>query len=483
LGGKAIYRQYLQFAIGYFWPTLNKMSIMFRSLIIAGFLLIFSQASQAQESWSLEKCIEYALQNNIQVKQTMLSVESAQRNKKQSFANMFPSANASTGYNLNFGRTIDPGTNAFVTESVSSQNVWLGSSVTLFNGLRLLNGLKQSQLNVLAAEYDLQSITNDISMSVATSFLQVMFSEELLQIAFDQKGISTQMMERTQKLVDAGATAKGNLFDIKAQLANDEVQVVNSENNYQSAVLTLKQLLNLKEDVEFKVERPDVDMPITDPASLRVSMIYNDALENWPAVLARETRVLGAEKGVKMAWASLTPSLDASGNVNTVFSSSRTFSPFDTDNQTKWGEKIPYGTQLDQNLSYGLGMSLSIPIFNGLAAKNGLQQARLSKLNNELQLSDTKNQLYSSVQKAYNDAMAAYRSFLATDESVKAGEESFHYAEERFEVGMINAMDHSTIKNNLARVKSDRLRAKYDYIFRSKVLDFYRGKPLTFQLQ
>jgi outer membrane protein len=139
--------------------------------------------------------------------------------------------------------------------------------------------------------------------------------------------------------------------------------------------------------------------------------------------------------------------------------------------------------QLDQNLSYGLGMSLSIPIFNGLAAKNGLQQARLSKLNNELQLSDTKNQLYSSVQKAYNDAMAAYRSFLATNESVKAGEESFHYAEERFDVGMINAMDHSMIKNNLARVKSDRLRAKYDYIFRSKVLDFYRGKPLTFQLQ
>jgi outer membrane protein len=456
---------------------------MFRLFIIAGFLLIFSSVAQAQGSWSLEKCIEHALQHNIQVKQTMLSVESAQRNKQQSFANMFPSVNASTGYNLNLGRTIDPGTNTFVTESVSSQNVWMGSNVTLFNGLRLLNGLKQSQLDLLAAEYDLKSISNDVSMSVATSFLQVMFSEELLQIAEDQKEISTQMMERTQKLFDAGATAKGNLYDLKAQLANDEVQIVNSENNYQSAVLTLKQLLNLKEDFEFKVERPDVDMPITDPASLRVSMIYNDALENWPAVLARETRVLASEKGVKMAWASLTPSLDASGSVSTLFSSAYKDRSLDSTNFQILEKDIPYGMQLDQNLSYGLGMSLSIPIFNGLAAKNGLQQARLSKLNNELQLSDTKNQLYSSVQKAYNDAMAAYRSFLATDESVKAGEESFHYAEERFDVGMINAMDHSIIKNNLARVKSDRLRAKYDYIFRSKVLDFYRGKPLTFQLQ
>ena len=456
---------------------------MLRTVVIAAFFTCLGFGSVAQEKWSLERCIDHALENNIQVKQTMLSMESAQRNKSQAFADMFPSLNANTGYNLNFGRTIDPGTNSFVTESVNSQNVWLGSSVTLFNGLRMLNNLRQSQLNVLAAEYDLKDISNNISMSVATAFLQVMFAEELLQIAMDQQSISTEMMGRTEKLVDAGAAAKGNLYDLKAQVASDQVQVVNAENNYTTAVLTLKQLLNLKDDIQFEVLRPNVEMPLTDPTTLRVSMIYNEALQNWPAVLARETRIKSADKGVKMAWASMTPSLDASGNLNTLYSSSREYNLFDTDDQTKWGERIPYGEQLDQNLSYGFGASLSIPIFNGLAARNGLQQSRLNKINTELQLEDTKNQLYSSIQQAFNDAQAAYRTYLAADESVKASQESFNYAQERFEVGVINAVDHSTIRNNLARVQSDRLRAKYDYIFRSKVLDFYRGKPLTFQIQ
>ena len=456
---------------------------MLRTVVIAAFFTCLGFGSVAQEKWSLERCIDHALENNIQVKQTMLSMESAQRNKSQAFADMFPSLNANTGYNLNFGRTIDPGTNSFVTESVNSQNVWLGSSVTLFNGLRMLNNLRQSQLNVLAAEYDLKDISNNISMSVATAFLQVMFAEELLQIAMDQQSISTEMMGRTEKLVDAGAAAKGNLYDLKAQVASDQVQVVNAENSYTSAVLTLKQLLNLKDDVQFEVQRPDVDMPLTDPTSLRVSMIYNEALQNWPAVLARETRIESADKGVKMAWASLTPSLDASGSVNTLFSSAYKDRYLDSTTFQLIEEDIPYGTQLDQNLSYGFGLSLSIPIFNGMAARNGLQQARLNKINTELQLEDTKNQLYASIQQAFNDAQAAYRTYLAADESVKASQESFNYAQERFDVGMINAVDHSTIRNNLARVKSDKLRAKYDYIFRSKVLDFYRGKPLTFQLQ
>jgi len=445
--------------------------------------LLISFMGKAQDGWSLQRCIDHALENNIQIRQTMLSQESAERQKTQSFANLFPSLNASTGYNLNFGRTIDPGTNTFITESVSSQNLWVGTSVTLFNGMRMLNTLKQSQLDVLAAEYDLRSISNDISMSIATAFLQVMFTEELIQIAKDQQAISQQLLERTQKLVDAGAVAKGNLYDVKAQLATDGVQVINTENNFSSAVLTLKQLLNLKSEETFEVERPTFDMPVTDPTALRVSMIYNDALENWPAVLARETRMLSATKGISIARAGLTPSLSGSANISTLFSSASSYSFFNTQDTSLWGDKIPYGSQLDQNISYGIGVSLSIPIFNGLQARNGTQQARLNKLNTELQLDDTKNQLYSSVQTAYNDAISAYKSYLASDESLAASQEAFTNAQQRYEVGMINAMDHNTSKNNLARVESDRLRAKYDYIFRAKVLDFYRGKPLTFELQ
>lgn len=442
----------------------------------------YSQA-QAQEGWTLERCVEHALENNIRIKQSALSVESAKRNKTAAMADLFPSLNASSGLNINFGRTIDPGSNQFITESVNSNNFWLGSNVTLFNGLRLLNTLKQSQLDKIAAEYDLEAISNDISMTIATSFLQVMFAEELLTIAKDQQVITDEQLARTQKLVESGSLAKGALYEVEAQVANNVLQVVNAENSLNSALLTLRQLLNLRSQDDFKISRPTVDMPLDDPTAMRVAMIYDEAIQTWPAVLARETRLESAEKGMSIATASLTPTLSGSGSVSSLFSSASSYGFFNTQDTSLWGEKIPYGTQLDQNLSYGFGLSLSIPIFNGLAARNGLHQSRLNRLNNELQLQDTKNQLYSSVQQAYNDAISAYKTYLASDETVRATELAFSYAQQRYNVGVMNALDFNTAKNNLSRVQSERLRAKYDYIFRAKVLDFYRGKPLTFAPQ
>lgn len=456
---------------------------MLRYLLLIPFFAFIAFSSSAQSSWTLEKCIEHALENNIRVKQTALQVESAKRNKDQAFADMFPSLNASSGFNVNFGRTIDPGSNQFITESVNSNNFWLGSNVTLFNGLRLLNTLKRSQLDKIAAEYDLQAISNDISMTIATSFLQVMFAEELLTIAIEQQKITEEQLTRSQKLVESGSLAKGAMYEVEAQVANNVLQVVNAENSLNSAMLTLKQLLNLRADDEFEIARPNVDMPMEDPTALRVSIIYNEAKQNWPAVLARETRLKSAEKGMSIATAGLTPTLSGSGSVSSLFSSASSYGFFNTQDTALWGEKIPYGAQLDQNLSYGFGLSLSIPIFNGLAARNGLHQARLNRLNNELQLQDTKNQLYSSVQQAYNDAISAYKTYLASDETVRATDLAFEYAQQRYDVGVMNALDFNTAKNNLARVQSERLRAKYDYIFRAKVLDFYRGKALTFAPQ
>ena len=435
-----------------------------------------SKSAVAQDEWTLERCISYAIENNIQLKQSALQVESSKYDKTQSLAQMFPNLNASTGFNTNFGRNIDPGTNQFVNEEVQSNNFRVGSNVTLFNGLRLLNTFKQSQLDLLAAEYDLQGLSNDISMNIATAFMQVMFNEELLYVAQEQVTISSEQLGRTQKLVEAGSLPEGNLFDVEAQLASNELQVINAENALSASILALKQILNLPASESFRIKRPEVDFPLNGLEGRTVGTVYDHALNNWPQIKARETNLESARKSEKIAFATYTPTLSASASVSTFYSSA--FQEFD---QTTFEfSDVPYPDQLDRNLSESIGINLSIPIFNGLSSRTSVKQARLGRINAELQLQDQKNQLYSSVQQAYNDASAAKRQFDASDKSLKATERAFEYAEQRYEVGMMNSLEFNTASNNLARVRSELLRAKYDYIFKMKVLDFYQGKPITF---
>jgi outer membrane protein len=425
--------------------------------------------AQKQEGWTLERCLTYAVENNIQIKQSALQKESARLDKTQSLAQLFPSLNASTSFNTNFGRNIDLATNNYVSEQTNSNSFYVGSSIPLFNGFRLLNSLKQSQIDLLAAEYDLQGLTNDIVMNIATAFLQVMFNEELLLVAQEQLDISTEQLARTQKLVDAGSLPAGNVYDVEAQVATNELQVVNMENALSASILTLRQMLNLQASENFRIKRPEVGLPADGLGGKTVGTVYDHALNNWPKIKARESKLESARKGEKIAFASYTPSLSGSASVSTRYSSASFL-----------GAPDPYGTQLDQNLGESIGLSLNIPIFNGLQSRTAVQQSRLNRVNMELMLQDEKNQLYSSVQQAYNDAQAAKRQFDASDKSVKATEKAFEYAEQRHKVGMMNSLEFNTAANNLTRSRSEGLRSKYDYIFKMKVLDFYQGKPITF---
>lgn len=444
---------------------------MLRSIAVA-FVFNFGVAeiqAQTEEEWTLERCISYAIEHNIQIKQSALQTESARLDKTQSLAQMFPSLNASTGFNTNFGRNIDLATNNFVNEQTNSNSFYLGSSIPLFNGFRLLNSFKQSQIDLLAAEYDLKGLANDISMNIATAFMQIMFNEELLVVAQDQLEVTQEQLVRTQKLVDAGSLPAGNVYDVEAQAASNELQVITTENALSTSILTLKQMLNLQASENFRIKRPDVGMPLDGLAGKTVGTVYDLALNNWPQIKARETKLESAQKGEKIAFASYTPTLSGSASISTRYSSASFF-----------GEPDPYGEQLDQNLGESIGLSLNIPIFNGLQSRTIVKKSRLNRMNAELQLKDQKNQLYSSVQQAYNDAQAAKRQFDASDKSVSAMDKAFEYAEQRFGVGMMNTLEFNTASNNLARSRSELLRSKYDYIFKMKVLDFYQGKPLTF---
>jgi outer membrane protein len=440
-------------------------------MAVAMLLTVLSVGASAQDEWTLERCISYALENNIQVKQSTLQQESAKLDKTQSLAQLFPSVNASTSFSTNFGRNIDPVTNSFVNEQINSNSYGLQSNVTLFNGFRLLNSFKQSQIDLLAAEYDLKGLGNDISMNIATAFMQVMFNEEFLMVAQEQLAVTKEQLDRTRKLVEAGSLPAGNQFDVEAQLASNELQVVNAENALSASLLTLKQMLNLSAGETFLIKRPDVDIPMEPLTNVTVGSVYDQALNNWPQIKAREAKLESARKSEKIAFATYTPSLNASASVFTRWSDASYFGI----------EADPYDKQLDQNLGESIGLSLSIPIFNGLQSRTSVGKARLGRMNAELQLQDQKNQLYTSVQQAYNDATAAKRQFDASEKSVSASEKAFEYAQQRFQVGMMNTLEFNTASNNLTRVRSELLRSKYDYIFKMKVLDFYQGKPLTFE--
>lgn len=444
-------------------------------LLVLSLVAAMPNELKAQEEWTLQRCLEYAKESNIQLKQSMLNRQSAEYGKTQALAQMFPDLNANTGLNVNFGRAIDPGTNVFVNEEVVANTFFISSGVTLFNGFRLLNSFKQAQIDVLAATYDVDGLVNDISMNITSAFMQVMFNEELLRVAEERLQGTSEQVKRTRKLVEAGAMPLGNLLDVESQMASQELQVINAENAVLTATLTLKQLLNLRNDQPFRIARPSVDLPMMDIASMTVDGVYASALENWPQIRAQESRVESAIRGERIAFSGYTPSLQASGSVRTLYSSAEQF-----DFTTLERVKLPYGEQLDRNLGQSVNLSLAIPIFNGLQARTAVNRSRLNRINTELQLQDTRNQLYASVQQAYNDAVAANRQYEAGLRNVSAAERAYEYAEQRHAVGAINDLDLNLSRNNFAIAQSDLLRAKYEYIFRTKILDFYQGNALSF---
>ncbi len=447
-------------------------------LIFISFLVVIlgSGSGHAQETWTLQRCLEFARESNIQLRQSMLNRQSAELGRTQAMAQMFPDLNANVGFNTNFGRAIDPGTNSFVNEEVIANNFFLASGVTLFNGFRLMNQFRQAQIDVLAATYDVEGLTNDISMNITSAFMQVMFNEELLRVSEERLQGTEEQVDRTRKLVDAGTMPLGNLLDVESQMAAQELQVVNAENAVLTATLMLKQLLNLRSDQPFRIERPAVDLPMMDISSMTVDGIYESALANWPQIKAQEARVESAIRAERAAFGSYTPSLRANASVSTLYSSA--IRDFNT--ALLEFEDISYADQIERNFGQGINLSLAIPIFNGLQARTGVNRSRLNRINTELQLQDSRNQLYMSVQQAYTDALAANRQYEAGIRNVAAAERAFAYAEQRHAVGAINDLDLNLSRNNMAIAQSDLLRAKYEYLFRTKILDFYQGNPLSF---
>ncbi len=469
-----------------------------RNFLLAVAVLSISCSLPAQQTFTLQQCVEQAWANNLQIKQNELSIEANESQLQSSKANVFPNVNGFASHNYNWGQRIDPFTNLFATTRVQSNSFGLSSNVTLFNGLQNYQNIKSQEAGLESVKYDLETQKNNIALSVSAAFLQVLLVEELIISAEEQVTISKNQLDRVKKLVEAGASNIGVQYELEAQLSRDRSTLTQRQNDYQLTQLQLKQFMMMPADEALSLVKPDIEADSTIRLE-KAATVYSYAEGAMPEIKSAEFSLLSWEKQLQATKSGYYPSLTLSGSIGSGYSGLRTTveSVTQTGTQeigyTASGEsvltstfdanlvKVPFGTQLNDNFNQFVGLSLSVPIFNRYSVKNQVKQAEVNRTIAELQLEQEKQGLRQRIESARTDAVAARELYKANREALKSAQKAFEFAEKRFEAGASNVLEFNNSKNNLRQAEAEASRTMYDYVFKTKVLDFYMGKPLGFE--
>ncbi|HYQ56070.1 MAG TPA: TolC family protein [Draconibacterium sp.] len=424
---------------------------------------------QAQNEWDLQTCFDYAIDNNIQIKRQEITTRYNETLVKQSKDDKLPNLNGQLSNDFSFGRSL---TYDNTYDNINSAGVagGLNTSMTLYNGMTLSNTVKMRELDLQATMADLQKTKDDIMLSISAEYLEILFAEELELVAEATIEVTKQQIERTRQLVEAGSAARGALLEIEAQLAREELELVNAQNRVQLAYLNLFQLLELPMAESFTVEKPTLPEIQANLTMINAYDIFSNAINVRPEIKAAQLRVKSATKQLEIAKGSRYPSLSFGANYYNQYNNQ--YKDFE-------GNRIDLGEQLSNNSRSSLGLTLSIPIFNRFQAKNNITTSQFQIADYEYQLQQTRNVLRRDIEQVYTNALAALNRYLASDKAVVSMKEAFRYTEEKFNVGMINSVEYNQSKTNLTNAQSDLLQAKYEYIFRTKILDFYNGVPIT----
>ena len=462
--------------------------------------------------WTLRAAVDYAIAHNLGVRQSELTAQQQEAGLRLNRAALLPTLGLNATQGFNFGTNRDPFTNQFQQLNVRSNNFTASGQVTIFSGFQLRNTIKVGQLDAQAARVDIEKARNDLSLNVASSFLQLLLSQELIRASEARMATVQAQVARSEKLLKAGAVAEGNVLDSRAQLAGEERTLVTAQNQLALAQLALVQQLNLD---PAAANRFEVVVPVLpDPSTLSTTATVPDptatfeiARQQQPEIKAADLRVASARRNLEVVRGGYYPRLTRAGGIQTGFSSARTQfvrtagepvpvpvllrdpsapggyapSPYVLLSPQAISQQLPYRF-LDQ-LAEGRGefvqFSLNVPILNGLQTRVGVQRAQVNIQQVELQAEQTRLQLRQTIQQSYADAVAAQRRYAASARQVEALTLSFRNAEIRFNNGLLNGTDFNIARNNLTAAESDMIQAKYEFFFRSKVLDFYQGKPLT----
>lgn len=479
------------------------------SILAIAFAIISSIDLLAQDvkKWTLQECVDYAYSQNLDVKLAELNMHSEQSYLKQAQFSRVPTLNFNLFQNWRFGRSIDPTTNQFISQQFSSNGISGSSEMVLFNGLSQYNQVRQSQRNVEASYYDLEKAKNDVALNVVAGYLEVIFARELLENARFQSQNTQAQLERTKLMVEAGSLPITNLLDLQAQMATNEVNIVTAENDLNLAVLRLKQFLQIPASEPFDIVAPEFEMLELAFLEENVEEVYETAEQTMPEVKSAEVKMKSALLAEKVAKGGVFPSLAVQGQVATNYANTADVPgrPVFTGDSVTVTEPIglvnndpnqvvlatyrrpvytssdgyPVFEQWNDNLWYSIGFNLRIPILNGLQVKTNRQIAKIQYERAKVNATQTRNTLRTTIETSYNNALAASKTYSAAEKQVEALEEAFRATEKRYTNQAGTYVEYQVATNNLYAAKSDLSRAKYDYIFRLKVLDFYLGKPIT----
>lgn len=438
---------------------------MKRTILLSAVIALGISAN-AQDSWTLRQCIDYATTHNVTILQAEINVKKNEVEANTAKWARLPNLNASGSQSFNWGRTqtavkdADTGdyTTKYVNTSSRGTNMSLTSSVPIFTGFEIPSQYNLSKLNLKASMADLQKAKEDLAINIASAYLQALFNKELHQVALGQVALSQEQYNRIETLEQLGKASVAELAEAKSRVAQDELNVVQTFNNYRLSILDLTQLIELETPEGFEVADPDEAFqlnPLTPPDE-----VYSYAVLNKPAIQAAQARLEGSKQSIKIAQSALYPSVNLNGSLGTNY--------YSTLNRS-------FSQQLGDNFNRYIGVSLSIPIFNRFATRNRVRTAKLQHDDYALKLEDTKKTLYKEIQQAWYNATAAESKYASSEAAAEASQASFELTSKKYENGTATAVAYNEAKQNLMKAQSDELQAKYEYIFRSKILDFYKG--------
>lgn len=425
-------------------------------------------AASAQDKWSLRECIDYAVEHNIEIQQTALQVENAELDLNTTQNSRLPSLNAGINQNFSFGRTASEIDNNYVNTQASNSSVSVSANMDLFQGFRINNQAKMNKLDLKAAIAGLERAKENLELNITGLYLDVLFKKEILEVYKKQVALSGAQVENTRTMVEEGKVALSQLYDIEAQLAQDEVSEVTAASDLVLSLLNLEQALNLEHSEGFDIVVPTTEELLATTPLLSPDTIYETALGIKPVVREAELRLESSRRQVKVAQSGYYPQLSLGGSFGDGY-----YYMFGQD-----FEQESFSDQIRNKHSESVGLNLSIPIFNQNRTRNSVRAARLGVTNSTLELSNVRLALYKEIHQAYQGAVAAQSRYTATSKALVAAEESFRAMEIRYNNGKATVTEYDEAGTRLVSSQSEQAQAKYDHLFSSKILDFYRGERI-----
>ena len=448
------------------------------TLFVHAVILFLSVLSQAQtKKWTLEECVDYAIKNNISIKQSELDAKSAAIEKSSAIGGFLPSLNINGSHSWNIGLNQNITTGLLENQTTQFTAAGLNSNIDVYNGMQNQNRLRRANLSIIATKYQLSKMKDDISLNIANAFLQILFNKENLKVQNEQLANNEKQLQRSQELVNAGVVPREDLLDIKATVASNNQAIVNAQNALLISKLSLAQLLQLENFKDFDIV--DADYPVSESATLlqTPAAIYAKAKEERVELKIAKTNLEIAERDVKIAKGAYQPSIQGFYSLSTRAAYSDRL-VFDAAGNPSFQPPFTVLRQFDLNKGHSFGFQMNIPVLNGFATKNNVERSKVALDRSKIAFSQQELDLERNIYTAFTDAKGAMKAYESAIITLEARQEAYNYAKEKFAVGMLNAFDLNQSQSLFVNAQSEVVRTKYDYIFRVKVIEFYFGIPI-----